>query len=62
MTTKTFDCVAMKRKAQGEITAEWESRKEKFKSYGHFLEASLMESEWGRLTLERLRPSVPVER
>ena len=60
-TTKTFDCVAIKRKAQGEIIAEWESRKEQFDSYGQFLEATLMESEWGRQALEKLRLSVLAE-
>jgi hypothetical protein len=56
MTTKpkTFDCVEMKRKAQEEISAQWEARKEEFASYGAFLEATLLESDWGRRMWERL--------
>ena len=52
---KIFYCVEMKRKAQEEIQAEWERRRHEFRSYGEFLEASLMESEWGRETLRGLR-------
>lgn len=57
MTTKakTFDCVEMKRRAQEEILADWESRKHEFSSYGAFLEATVQESEWTRKTWERVR-------
>lgn len=51
--SKTFDCVEMKRQAQEEILAEWESRKGEFSSYGAFLEAVVQESEWTRKTWER---------
>jgi hypothetical protein len=56
---KKFDCVEMKRRAQEEISVEWESRKHEFSSYGAFLEATILESEWTRKTWERLqkRPS-----
>jgi hypothetical protein len=52
---KTFDCVEMKRRAQEEILAEWESRKHEFSSYGAFLEATVQESEWARRTWERVQ-------
>jgi hypothetical protein len=48
MKAKTFDCVSMKNKAQEEIAAEWEARKDEFASYAEFLEATVKESEWGR--------------
>ena len=57
MTTKPkmFDCVEMKRRAQEEILADWESRKHEFPSYGAFFEATVQESEWTRKTWERVR-------
>ena len=56
MTTKpkTFDCVEMKRKAQEEILAQWDARKHEFASYGEFLEATLLESDWGRRVWEKI--------
>jgi len=58
MTTKpkTFDCVEMKRKAQEEILMQWQARKHEFASYGEFLEATLLESEWGRRMWQKIRP------
>ena len=50
----TFDCVDMKHKAQEEILAEWEARKQEFSSYGEFLEASIKESDWGRRMWEKI--------
>jgi hypothetical protein len=55
---KTFDCVEMKRRAQEEISAEWESRKHEFSSYGAFLQATIQESEWARKTWERAQKRV----
>ncbi len=52
---KMFDCVEMKRRAQEEISAEWESRKHEFSSYGAFLQATVQESEWTRKTWERVQ-------
>ncbi len=52
---KSFDCVEMKRQAQEEILAEWESRKHEFPSYGAFLEAGIQESEWARRIWERAK-------
>jgi hypothetical protein len=45
---KTFDCVEMKRKAQEELHAEYEARKNEFPSYFAFLEAQSRESAWQR--------------
>jgi hypothetical protein len=45
---KTFDCVEMKRKAQEELHAEYESRRSEFPSYFAFLEAQAAESPWQR--------------
>ena len=42
---KTFDCVELKRRAQRQIQAEWEAQKDRFPSYGEFLEASIDQSE-----------------
>jgi hypothetical protein len=52
---RTSDCVEIKRRAQEEILAEWESRKHEFSTYGAFLEATIQESEWTRNTWERVR-------
>ena len=52
---KTFDCVEIKRRAQEEISAESESRKHEFSSYGAFLEATIQEAEWIRKTWERVQ-------
>jgi hypothetical protein len=58
---KMFDCVEMKRRAQEKISAEWESRKHEFSSYGAFLEATVQESEWTRKTWERSqRQTTPI--
>ena len=58
---KTFDCVEMKRQAQEEILAEWESCKDEFSSYGASLDAVVQESEWTRKTWERARKQrIPV--
>ena len=52
---KKFDCVEMKRRAQEQLSAEWELRKHEFSSYGAFLEAGVRESEWSRRVWERAR-------
>lgn len=48
MTTKikTFDCVEMKRKAQENLLAEYESRRNEFDSYSEFIEAKSRSSPW----------------
>jgi hypothetical protein len=48
MTTKTksFDCVEMKRLAQEQLRAEYESRKNDFASYADFLNAKADQSAW----------------
>ena len=45
--TKAFDCVEMKRKAQEELLAEFERRREEFATLTEFLDAKLNESERG---------------
>jgi hypothetical protein len=45
---KTFDCVEMKHKAQQELHAEYEARRNEFSSYFVFLEAKSRESVWQR--------------
>ena len=48
MTTKakTFDCVEMKRRAQEELLAEYEARKDEFSSYAAFIRAKSEASDW----------------
>jgi hypothetical protein len=46
--TKTFDCVEMKRRAQEQLRAEYESRKQEFASYVDFLNAKADQSPWVR--------------
>ena len=43
--TKTFDCVAMKRKAQKRLRDEYESRKGEFACLADFLNAKADESD-----------------
>ena len=43
---KTFDCVEMKCRAQEELHAEFQARKNEFLSYFAFLEAKTAESAW----------------
>ena len=45
MTTKTFDCVEMKRAAQKALRDEYEQRKGEFSSYHDFLKAKAEKSE-----------------
>jgi len=45
--TKAFDCVEMKHKAQEELLAEFERRREEFATLTEFLNAKLDESERG---------------
>lgn len=45
MTTKTFDCVEMKRQAQKKLKDEYEARKGEFSSYCDFLKAKAEKSE-----------------
>jgi hypothetical protein len=52
---KKFDCVEMKRRAQEQLSAEWERRRHEFSSYGDFLEATVTESEWSRRIWEKAR-------
>ena len=37
MKKKAFDCVEMKRQAQGRLTAAYEARKNEFSSYAEFI-------------------------
>jgi hypothetical protein len=54
-TTKTFDCVEMKRRVQEELRAEYESRKGEFASYADFLRAKADQSPWVGQLRGRLR-------
>ncbi len=38
--SKTFDCVAAKRRAQEDLLAEYEARKAEFSSYAEFIRAT----------------------
>ncbi len=53
--SKDFDCVEMKHRAQRKLRAEYESRREEFKSYADFLVAKSEESEWQRGFWEKVR-------
>jgi len=44
----TSDCVEMKRRAQEELLAEYESRKNEFPTFADFLHAVADESQWIR--------------
>ena len=46
MEKKSFDCVAMKRKGQEALLAEFETRRKEFATLTEFLEAKAKESEW----------------
>ena len=52
-TLKGFDCVEMKRRAQRELAAEYESRKGEFSSYWDFIRKTARESEWERAMIEK---------
>ena len=56
MTTKAkrFDCVAMKRRIQAKLMAEYEGRRGEFDSYADFIAASVREHDWCRKQLERI--------
>lgn len=56
MTTKakTFDCVAMKRKIQADMLAEYAAAKDQYKSFAAFIEAQSNKSRWIREARERL--------
>jgi hypothetical protein len=51
--SKTFDCVEMKNRIQGEVLAEYEARKDEFTSFAEFLKAT--ESDWEREVREGIR-------
>ena len=51
---KAFDCVEMKRRAQEELSAEYERRRGEFASYAEFLAAKVEESPWARSAWKRL--------
>lgn len=53
--TKPFDCVEMKRKAQEELLARYEERKDEFASYWQFLQAECQESAWCRELRDRFQ-------
>jgi hypothetical protein len=52
-TTKTFDCIEMKREAQERLMAEHEKRKHEFVGFGDFLKKKAEESSWQRSMLEK---------
>ena len=43
---KAFNCVEMKRRAQAQLMAEYEARKNEFASYGEFIETKARELRW----------------
>lgn len=47
-TTKTFDCVEMKRESQRRLLQEFEARRNEFDDYAAFIRAKAGESEWVR--------------
>ena len=59
--TETFDCVEMKRRAQRELNAEYESRKREFPSYVAFLAAKSTESGWQREFWEKIAAAAGVK-
>ncbi len=54
-TTKTFDCVEMKRQSQRRLLQEFEGRRGEFDNYLDFIRAKAGESEWIRTQRNRLR-------
>jgi len=55
--TKAFDCVAMKRRAQARLQAEYEARRAEFASYSEFLAATVREDPWTRGIWEKFHRS-----
>lgn len=53
--TKPFDCVEMKRHAQAQIMAEYETRKGEFPSYWEFLQSKFRESAWQKAIWEKFQ-------
>lgn len=54
MTTKQFDCVEMKRRAQCALREEYEERRNEFASYDDFLHGRAEESPlWRELRIRR---------
>ncbi len=51
--TKTFDCVEMKHEAQRKLRAEFESRRDEFKSIIEFIDLKARESELAKLLRSR---------
>lgn len=51
---KTFDCVEEKNRIQRELLAEYETRKDEFKSYADFIFATADESPEIRVWRERM--------
>jgi hypothetical protein len=52
--TKAFDCVAMKRRAQEQLLAEYDARRAEFPSYVEFLNAKAERSELARLVRAKI--------
>ena len=61
MTTKikAFDCVEMKRRAQDQLRAEYESRKPEFESYVDFLNAKADQSPWVQKARQKQKENKP---
>lgn len=57
--TKTFDCVEMKNRIQGERLAEYEACTEEFSSYLDFINARIQDSELLRIVREKAQPNRP---
>ena len=50
---KTFDCVEMKNRIQGERLAEYEARKGEFASYVNFINARVRNSDLAKLVEQK---------
>jgi len=50
---KTFDCVEMKNRIQAELLAEYEARKDEFKSYLDFINATAKNSELAEIVRQK---------
>ena len=55
ISANTPDCVAMKRRAQEELLAEYESRKDEFSTFADFLHAIADESQWIMMIRAKVR-------
>ena len=60
MKTKTFDCVEMKNRMQGEIMAEYRAHKDEFASFVAFIRARVGKSRFAREMRKKLGgPTAP---